>query len=291
MANEFLATNSFKIVGQLLKAEQNLRTDPNTGVQSISVVATIVSTIEGKANEFTVRLFSKALTNDGKPNGLYATYSKMNELEGHKIEVSGSISENRYYSTTSEQMVSAQILNGRWVKGVPATTADEATFTIGGFVIKEVVEKTNKANEIYRYDIAIAQANYNGDNISVFNLNVDPSCVEVLNGVRTYRSGDTVKVVGDLTSVVETKTVEDTTAGFGKKVYNTFTNTYKGYYITFGSNAITGEGQYDGMTIQRLVAAYKAKDTELMAKAKTSAPSAPVNTTPAPVTQRQTSLL
>jgi hypothetical protein len=45
------------------------------------------------------------------------------------------------------------------------------------------------------------------------------------------------------------------------------------------------------MTIQRLVAAYKAKDTELMAKAKTSAPSAPVNTTPAPVTQRQTSLL
>jgi hypothetical protein len=291
MANEFLATNSFKIVGQLLKAEQNLRTDPNTGVQSISVVATIVSTIEGKANEFTVRLFSKALTNDGKPNGLYATYSKMNELEGHKIEVSGSISENRYYSTTSEQMVSAQILNGRWVKGVPATTADEATFTIGGFVIKEVVEKTNKANEIYRYDIAIAQANYNGDNISVFNLNVDPNCVEVLNGVRTYRSGDTVKVVGDLTSVVETKTVEDTTAGFGKKVYNTFTNTYKGYYITFGSNAITGEGQYDGMTIQRLVAAYKAKDTELMAKAKTSAPSAPVNTTPAPVTQRQTSLL
>lgn len=291
MANEFLATNSFKIVGQLLKAEQNLRTDPNTGVQSISVVATIVSTIEGKANEFTVRLFSKALTNDGKPNGLYATYSKMNELEGHKIEVTGSISENRYYSTTSEQMVSAQILNGRWVKGVPATTADEATFTIGGFVIKEVVEKTNKANEIYRYDIAIAQANYNGDNISVFNLNVDPNCVEVLNGVRTYRSGDTVKVVGDLTSVVETKTVEDTTAGFGKKVYNTFTNTYKGYYITFGSNAITGEGQYDGMTIQRLVAAYKAKDTELMAKAKTSAPSAPVNTTPAPVTQRQTSLL
>lgn len=291
MANEFLATNSFKIVGQLLKAEQNLRTDPNTGVQSISVVATIVSTIEGKANEFTVRLFSKALTNDGKPNGLYATYSKMNELEGHKIEVSGSISENRYYSTTSEQMVSAQILNGRWVKGVPATTADEATFTIGGFVIKEVVEKTNKANEIYRYDIAIAQANYNGDNISVFNLNVDPNCVEVLNGVRTYRSGDTVKVVGDLTSVVETKTVEDTTAGFGKKVYNTFTNTYKGYYITFGSNAITGEGQYDGMTIQRLVAAYKAKDTELMAKAKTSAPSAPANTTPAPVTQRQTSLL
>ena len=291
MANEFLSTNTFKIVGQLIKAEQNLRTDAKTGAQSISVTATIASVIEGKNHEFTVRLFSKALTNDGKPNGLYASYSKMNELEGHKIEISGSMSENRYYSTNSEQMVSAQVLNGRWVKSVPATTADEATFTIGGFIIREVSEKVNKNNEIYRYDIAIAQSNYNGDNISVFNLNVDPSSLEVLNGVRTYKTGDTVKVAGDLTSVVETKTVEDTTAGFGKKVFNTFTNTYKGYYITFGSNPINDATTYDGMTIQRLVAAYKAKDTELMAQAKSGATSAPANNNPAPVTQRQTSLL
>lgn len=291
MANEFLSTNTFKVVGTLVKAEQNLKTDSKTGTQSISVVATVASMIEGKNHEFTVRLFSKALTNDGKPNGLYASYSKMNELEGHKVEISGSMVENRYYSTNSEQMVSAQTLQGRWVKGVPATTVDEATFTIGGFIIKEVTEKVNKNNEVYRYDIAIAQSNYNGDNISVFNLNIDPSNIEVLNGVRTYKTGDTVKVAGDLTSVVETKTVEDTTAGFGRKVFNTFTNTYKGYYITFGSNAIQDATTYDGMTIQRLVAAYKAKDTELMAQAKTSAPSTPVNNNPAPVTQRQTSLL
>lgn len=289
MENNLFKANSFKVVGTLLKADTNLRTDATTGVQSISVVATIQSVIEGKNNEFTIRLFSKALTKDGKPSGLYDSYSKMSSLEGHKIEISGELSENRYYSTNTDQMVSAQVLNGKWVKGVPATTADEATFTIGGFVIKEMAEKINKQNEVYRYDIAIAQSNYNGDNISVFNLNVDPTNIDVVNGVRGYKVGDTVKVMGDLTAVVETKTVADSTAGFGKTVYNTFTNTYKGYYITFGSNAIVNETTYDGMTIQRLVAAYKAKDTELMAKAKTN--SAPQNNNPAPITQRQASLL
>lgn len=291
MPNDLFKTNTFKVVGTLIKADTNLRTNPDNGEQSISVTATVSSVIEGKTNEFTIKLFSKALTTEGKPNGLYASYSKMAEMEGQKVEISGSMSENRYYSTTTEQMVSAQVLNGRWVKGVPVATADEATYTIGGFIIKGVTEKVNKQNEIYRYDVAIAQSNYNGDNISVFNLNIDPSNVEVLNGVRSYNIGDTVKLVGDLTSVVETKTVEDSTAGFGKKIYNTFTNTYKGYYITFGSSAITNETSYDTITIQRLVAAYKAKDGELMAKAKTNVGSAPVNNNPAPVTQRQVNLI
>jgi hypothetical protein len=292
MANDLFRQNSFKVVGTLIKADQSLKTNPDNGEQSIAVTATVSSVIEGKTNEFTIKLFSKALTVEGKPNGLYASYSKMNELEGHKVEISGSISENRYYSTTGEQMVSAQVLNGRWVKAVPEATADEATYTLGGFIIKGVTDKVNKSNEIYRYDVAIAQSNYNGDNISVFNLNIDPSNIEVLNGVKGYNIGDTVKLVGDLSSVVETKTVEDSTAGFGKKVYNTFTNTYRGYYITFGSSAIQDETTYDSVTIQRLVAAYKAKDAELMAKAKSGVvASAPANNNPEPVTQRQVNLI
>ena len=292
MANELLQTNTFKVVGNLVKADTALRTNPDNGEQSITVTATVVRVVENKSNEFTIRLYSKALTKDGKPNGLYASYSKLSELEGHKIEISGSLSENRYYSTNAEQMVSAVVLSGRWDKSVPVTTPDEATFTIGGFVITEVTQKVNKSNEIYRYDVAIAQSNYNGDNISVFNLNIDPNNIDVLNGVKSYRMGDTVKVMGDLSSVVETRTVEDTTAGFGKKIFNTFTNTYRGYYITAGSNPITDEKSYDGQTISRLVAAYKAKDVELMNAAKTKTVAARANNNPTPVVSaRQTSLI
>ena len=65
MANELLQTNTFKVVGNLIKADTALRTNPDNGEQSISVTATVVSVVENKSNEFTIRLYSKALTKDG----------------------------------------------------------------------------------------------------------------------------------------------------------------------------------------------------------------------------------
>jgi hypothetical protein len=292
MANEnkLLRENGFKIVGKLVNAEVTIGTRKDGG-QFVSTKAIVHSNIAGVLNEFEVSFYSNEKTVDGADNKLFATYSKLPELLNKKIEINGYISESRFWSTKNEQMASAQVLNGKWVKGVVETSADEATYTLGGFVAKEVVDKTNKAGEVYRHDLVIAQSNYGGDNLSMFTVHVKPEDREILQGVKSYQAGNTVKIQGDLSFIVEEKVIEEQ-VGFGKPVLRKFTNITRGFYITGGSNPISDESSYDQVMIRTLIEAYKAADVERMNNAQnnSTAKTAVVNK-PAQVTQRQTSLI
>ena len=136
--------NTFKIVGRLIKAEVKLDTSSKTGQPYCSATATIQSIINGINCEYEVNFYASQMTGAGKVSTLYTAYSKMNELEGHKVEISGSIRENRYFSTTLNQLVSTQELAGRFIKGVSETTSDDATWEMSGFIAKNLVEKKNK---------------------------------------------------------------------------------------------------------------------------------------------------
>lgn len=281
--------NTFKVVGRLVKADIRTGTSTKNGQAYVSVTATVQSMINGVNNEFEIDFYSSQMTGAGKPSALYTTYSKMNELEGKKVEITGSIRENRYFSTNLGLLVSSQELAGRFVKGVAETSADDAKWEMSGFVVKTLVEKVNKKDELYRYDLTIAQSNYGGTGISMYTLHVDPARRDIVNGVNSYEVGNTVKLNGALCFKVETVTAKsEHEGGFGEAVTKTYTNRQKNFYIEGGSAPINDETKYDSMSIRDFIEGYKAHDVELSSKGKSSA--SPVENA-APVSKKQTSLI
>lgn len=292
---DLLRTNTFKIVGKLVS--QNLKTGnrKDNGAGFISGKAVVVSNLGGKDCEFEVSFFANQSTQNGKDNQLYVSYSKMSELIGKKVEITGDIRENRFYSARTNEMVSAQQLSGRFIRGVAETSADEGSFEVGGFVVESLKEKRNKNNEIYRYDLALGQSNYSGTNMSRLVFHINPSDVEIVKGVSAYQVGQTVSVYGDLRFYVETITTEKANeGGFGAPVVRTYVNRQHNYFITGGTAAIVAadKGMYPSDIIRNLVSAYKARDVELSSKAKeSSAESAAVVKEEPKVSFRQTSLI
>ena len=128
--------------------------------------------------------------------------------------------------------------------------------------------------------------------MSKFTLHVNPTDRDIINGVRNYKVGDTVRVNGDLNFIVKVVTsTAKNEGGFGEGITRTFTNKISNFFIAGGSSPITdsAQGAYPSDVIRSLVSAYKAHDVELMNSAKDSGP-APVEEA-APVTSRQTSLI
>lgn len=282
--------NSFTVVGRLIKADIKQGTSAKTGQSFVSVKATVQSVIGGVNNEFDISFYANQMTGGGKPSSLYASYCKMSELEGKKVEIQGSLRENRYFSSNLNQIISAQELAGRFIKGVAESAQDDAKWEMSGFVAKTLVEKVNKKEEIYRYDLTLAQANYNGSAISMFVLHVDPSRKDIIRGVEGYEVGQTVRLNGALNFKVETVTAEaKNEGGFGEPVIRTFTNRTKNFFITGGSAPINDETKYQGSDISDLISNYKAHDVELSDRAKSAAPVA-AETTPK-ITKKQTSLI
>lgn len=290
---KLLRKNTIKIVGKLTDAQVTTGNRKDNGQGYISVDTTVESVINGVSNEYKVNFYTSQMTKDGKPSKLYESYSKLPEMIGRKVEIDGEIRENRYWSTNLNQLVSAQLLTGRFVKGVAESNADIATFSVSGALVKMPVEKRNKKDEVYRYDVTIGQSNYNGDNMSMITLHIDPAHREILSGVESiYQVGDTVQFDGSLVFKVETVTVEDENTAFGAPVTRTYTNRQSNFYIESGSNPISGEAAYTPEVLTSLINAYKAKDVELQnaAVAKAPATNTAVNSAPV-VTKRQTSLI
>ncbi len=287
-----LKTNNVKIVGRVASVNLKEGKKKTNGQGYISGTVTLNSLIGGEKKEFEINLYANETTKEGKPNQLYVSYSKLSELVGKKVEISGELRENRYFSTNAKQLVSAQQIAGRFVRGVSDTTEDLATFELGGFIVSELVQKTNKNGEIYRYDIVLGQGNYNNTNMSMFTLHVRPTDVEIINGLKgQYHAGDTVVLNGQLDWIIQTVVRESDNVGFGSGAVHTFTNRQRNFWISGGSVVIKDaeKGAYDQEIIRTLIAAYKAHDVEL-ANAAPSDGGSTVEDKPT-VTGRQTSLI
>jgi len=280
--------NEFTLVGTLANADIKLGNRTNDGAGYVSVKAIVTNNINGRNNEFEVEFYAYEMTAKKEVSKLYTNYVEMNKLVGKKVEINGSLKENRYWSNNQGQIISTTTLSGKFIKGALETTPEVATFVIGGFVAKELVEKKNKNNEIYRYDLTIAQTDYTETSLNMFTLHVNPDETAIVNGVRNYQAGQTIKLDGSLSFTVEEKVVEDTNTAFGKPLPKVYKNKSKNFFIESGSNPIKDESSYDSEAIRNLIDAYKAKDVELAAGAKKE--NAPV-VKEAPVKTRQTSLV
>ena len=293
--NKLLRENSIKIVGRLTDAQVTLGNRKDNGQGYISVDTTVVSEINGVSNEFKVNFYTSQLTKDGKQSKLYDSYSKLPDMVGRKVEIDGEIRENRYWSTNLNQLISTQLLAGKFVKGVVDTAVDTATFVVGGFLLKTPVEKRNKKDEVYRYDVSLGQSNYAGNGMSMITLHINPAHREIVNGVESlYGVGDTIQFTGSLVFKTEVVTVEDENSAFGTPVTKPYTNRQSNFYIEGGSNPVTDERAYSPEVAAALINAYKAHDVELQNAASSTKPVAQpaVSTNTAPtVTRRQTSLI
>lgn len=291
MDSKFQNKNEIKIVGKLTKANLKTGKSAKTGQNYVSATAVVVSNIKGVDNEFEVSFFANEMTADNKPSELFKSYSKMPELEGKKVEITGSLRENRFFSSNLNQIVSTQELSGRFIKGVADSVPDEASWLVSGFIAKSLVEKINKNNEVYRYDVTLAQVNYDGKTLSMYTLHVNPIHRNIIAALEKYEVGQTIRLYGSLNFKTEVVTVEDKNeGGFGEPIYKTFTNKQKNFYIEGGSAPIVDETKYDSMTISDLISAYKARDVELAEKGKTNEPVAVEKTTQT-ITKRQASLI
>ena len=293
--NKLLRENSIKIVGKLTDAQATTGNRKDNGQGYISVDATIESVINGVTNEYKVNFYASQLTKDNKPSKLYESYSKLPEMIGRKVEVDGEIRENRYWSANLNQLISTQLLAGKFVKGVVESAVDTATFVVGGFLVKTPVEKRNKNDEVYRYDVTLGQSNYAGNGMSMITLHINPNDRQVVSGVESlYNVGDTVQFTGSLVFKTEVVTVADENTAFGAPVTKTYTNRQSNFYIEGGSNPIADDRVYSSDVVSTLISAYKAHDVELQNAASTKAPatnSAPVSNAAPTVTKRQTSLI
>lgn len=262
-------TNKITIVGRLVDYGLKTNRRKDNGQGYISGNVTVRSVIGGATKEFEIAFFANELTQNKQPNKLYISYSKLSELVGKKVEITGDLRENRYWSTNAKQLVSAQQLNGHFVRGVSETTEDIATFEIGGFIVSPLSERKDKDGNIYRYDVQLGQANYQGNMMVLFTLHVRPTDREIMNGLqKTYNVGDTVILNGEIDHTVTTVT-KTTDVGFGSGAVRTFTNRSRQFWITGGSSVITDDDKkYPETVIRDLVSAYKARDVELAAKAE-----------------------
>lgn len=288
---ETLRKNNVKLVGRLISADMKTGNRKDNGQGYISGTAVVQGTLGGAKKEYEVSFYANEQTQDKKTSKLYISYSKLSELVGKKIEITGELRENRYYSSNAKQLVSAQQISGRFVRGVSESTEDEASFELGGFVVTELTERKNKNGEVYRYDLQLGQSNYAGNGMSMFLVSARPSDVEIIKGLKNmYHAGDTVCVNGMLDWTVETVTRASENVGFGTGAVHTFTNRTRSFWINGGSEVVAKEedGKYSDSLVRDLISAYKAKDVELMASA--SEKKADVEDKPV-ISARQTSLI
>lgn len=286
--------NRVKIVGILEEANVEKKQSSKTGQEFVTVNAKVRSTIDGAVKKIDVRFFTSAVNSKGEHSALYDSYVDMENLIGKKVDITGSISEDRYWSTRGEdggQVVSNQYISGRFINGVADSTNDEATYEVSGFVVG-FAEKVNKDKEVYRYDISIGQSDYAGKNMVKLTLHAQPEEVALVKALSGIDTGTTVELGGVLDFIEVEKTVEKA-VGFGKPTMTTYVNRQRNFYIVNGS-ILDGEGVYSTDDINDLIATYKERDVEIQNKAKeksnTKADKAPA-AEPKRVSTRQASLI
>ena len=101
---DLLRTNSIKVVGRLKSQDLKIGNRKDNGAGYISGNAIIISNLDGRDCEFEISFYAAQKTKEGKDSQLFTSYSKMGELVGKKIEVTGDIRESRFFSKNADQI-------------------------------------------------------------------------------------------------------------------------------------------------------------------------------------------
>lgn len=293
MENKKEQINKFKVTGTLVEnklVEKVAKSGANTGKAYITGDIVIKSMLDNEENLIPIRLYAFEQTKDGKANQLFASYKDLANKLNRRITISGSFGENRFWSEKTGEIASQQVLNGRFINDASVSAPDEATYELSGFIARELVEKVNKEDEIYLYELVLGQCNYDDTSASQFKLHVRPDAASIADAVRSqYIVGSTVHIYGDIRYTTQTITREVTDVAFGAPRANSFVVTNRAFFITSGENPVEGEGAYTMEDIVRYKKAISAADIDLSRQAKAAAKPAAAAAKVAP--KKGTSLL
>ena len=293
MENKKEQINKIKVTGTLVEnklTERVAKSGANTGKSYITGDIIIKAMLDNEENLIPIRLYAFEQTKDGKANQLFASYKDLANKVGRRITVSGSFGENRFWSEKTGEIASQQVLNGRFINDANVSSPDEAVYELSGFVARELVEKTNKEDEIYLHEMVLGQSNYNDSSASQFKLHVRPDALAIANAVRDqYIVGSTVHIYGDIRFTTQKITREVTDVAFGAPRANSFVVTNRAFFITSGENPIEGESAYSMEDILRYKKAIAASDIDVSRQAKAAAKPAATAAKVAP--KKGTSLL
>ena len=271
-----LKTNKVFIVGEVVEVSTQTRTS-STGRDYISGKIVVKC---GENNLIDVKVYAFAKNKDTSDSKMYITYASLEKYLHQRVQIVGELRDGAMVS----QSGSVIHFNEVYLKFInPARTDMEegATFEFGGFVVKEIYERTNKDGDLIGYRFEVAQGNYNDTNMSVIRFDVDKNDLGIVEAIQSsYLAGSTIEINGTITylTTVETKTEQ---VAFGEPVVKTFTKSEKSFRVTGGKEPVDMDAPdaYTEEVIRTLVNAYKDADAAMLARTKTTeetpAPAAP----------------
>lgn len=255
----------------------------------------INGTVVVKVNEdvHEIHVMCSEQKTDNTLSKTYPIWESCEKWIGKKVRIVGSVRENRYVSTRTNECVTAQQYNGTFITLARETEADSTNVQFEGFVVNELTEKLNADGQIYAYEIQLGQAYMKKDGTmspSLYTFTIltgDGENDAIIRAIKKlYTQDKTVSIEAELVNVTTTTA---TNAAFGKT--SNVTRTYRYLTIIGGNEPIFDESAYTAAQIQEWSTAYNNRDIELVAQAKTSSTPSITPAAPAAKTGRTTRLL
>lgn len=275
-----LRTNKVYIVGTLTQVK-DVREGEKDGVRWIGGTAVIKS----GDNDIETKFYSSEKTKAGKSNVKYSIYTKLADRVNERVKINGDVLGRIWFSPREGQLITFNEINAGFFNTPRVDEEDAATFEYGGFVYKPIQERQNKDGELIGYEIQIAQANFNNNNMQVVKFFVDKDRTDIVSAIESqYPKNTTVEIMGNIMYEV-TNEVRTEEVSFGSPIQKIIPVTRKALVINGGKEAILDEAiAYSQEDISELETSYRnfMEATEQAAKNRAdSGDMSPNNTTPA----------
>lgn len=224
----------------------------------------VITAKVGKTMNIPIPFFAAYKTKAGKVRKLYTQLENLQQ--GARINVVGSIEDNKFWDQARGQLVKTKRLRLNFINDARNEDPDKAEFVYSGFVTAPLQEKFNKNGDSIGFEIGIAQATYDNSRAMNVFFQVDGSNSKAINYITNeYTPATTIKVNGSLDFDIETVTIEEQ-VDFGKPIIKTYQNRTSNLMIESGK--VMTEEVYERDVIDQLLAADKEDDQEVQTEAK-----------------------
>lgn len=260
-----------KIVGVLTDVTRVNKSINKAGHNAIGVNVSVRANVGGVDYTYPIEFYTSDVTAAGAHSKLYDTYCMIEEkFKGKKVEIEGTIDENRFYSTYKKEVVSTNRLKGRFISEAKFDTPEGGSFEVDGIYggIQEILAPDTK--ELTGYAISIIVPNYNNTKMSKIGLHLDASNTALITGRKGIKPGECFGWVGSL-KYTENKVVkEDKSVRFGAPIRKTYTTYTKLAEITSVKDLLDKDDKpvvfCDKATVSALLSGYKAESEDIKAK-------------------------
>lgn len=264
MAKDYLNDNRLDITGKLIEPKVTVDTDGNGKERARGSFSVVIND-----EPIPVNFYSNRITKAGNESKAYPVFANIKDLENQRVTLFGaSISTSPYVPQGTNDIKTPVKFRTNGLRLARANEADKFTFEFTGFVRKPLIEKLNKKDELYAYEIVVAQSNYNKDGLIIVPFMLDPKDNRKAAALGSLEKGDTIKLYGEVKYRTEINDVEEGESLFGEPIIKQYQNTYKSIMIENASLLNDNPLSYESEDITTLEAAYALKEEAELERSK-----------------------